>query len=444
MKTLIAAVFGMAALGASASATISDVIVRQQWPWNGKVNIDYVLSDPEEGEHDITVVMSNGLHVVTNEYGSLSGDIFGVKPGARRIVWDPSHNGATYSEKVMPNFSVTLSTPDDNSRKFMILDLSGEYAADAPIPVSFASAPPEGGWNTDEYKTTKMVLRRIPAGTFIMGSPEGELGHSIHEDFHPVTFTKDFYVALFMCSVHQFAQIYTGNASALNNKSIVHGSMINYACLRGTNSLETVSANFPNGTWPNCDSPSFFATLNARAVGSLPAELTGWKFDLLSSSQWEYACRAGTSSTFYNGATITNKTLDANASLLGIYKNSPTRSTGPTSNGAFLPNGFGLYDMCGSYGDLVKDTRAGGNGNHTWTLGQHQVDPLAYRPDNYRTIINRGGNWRFSEASSLRSAATAQVGGAYGSSVTASTYKGLFSSDSDCLSFRVALVYIGE
>ena len=445
MKTkLIAAIIGLASFASSASVTISDVIVRQQWPWNGKVNIDYVLTDPDDGEHDITVVMSNGTQVVTNEYGSLSGDLFGVKPGARRIVWNPMHNNPTYTESVLASFSVTLSTPNDSSRQYMILDLSGGYDPEAAIPISFASKPPSGGWNTDEYKTTKMVLRRIPAGTFIMGSPTNELGHSIHEDLHPVTFTKDFYVALFMCSTHQFAQIYTGNGSALNNMTIVHGSTINYARLRGTNSLETVSANFPNGTWPNCDSPSFFATLNARAIGSLPAELTGWKFDLLSSSQWEYACRAGTSSAFYNGATITNTTLDANASLLGIYKNSPNRSTAPATNGAFMPNGFGLYDMCGSYGDLVKDTKAGGSGKHTWTLGQHLVDPLAYKPDNYRGIIVRGGSWRFYGASSLRSAAIGSGGSAYGSSVTATTYKGLFSTDTDCLSFRVALVYIGE
>ena len=83
MKTIIAAVFGMAALGASATTTITDVIVRQQWPWNGKVNIDYILHGEEGSQHDIAVTLRNGSIVITNEYGSLSGDLIGVKQGAQ-------------------------------------------------------------------------------------------------------------------------------------------------------------------------------------------------------------------------------------------------------------------------------------------------------------------------------------------------------------------------
>lgn len=82
MKTkLIAAIVGMAAFASSASVTISDVIVRQQWPWNGKVNIDYILHGEEGSQHDIAVTLRNGSSVITNEYGSLSGDLIGVTPG---------------------------------------------------------------------------------------------------------------------------------------------------------------------------------------------------------------------------------------------------------------------------------------------------------------------------------------------------------------------------
>ena len=170
---LIAAIMGLAAFASSASVTISDVIVRQQWPWNGKVNIDYVLSDPSGGEHDINVVLRNADQVITNEYGSLTGDLFGVKSGAHRIVWDPQFNSPAYADKVMADFSVTLST-DDDAAAYMVIDLSGGAGA-AQFPVTFTNRPPADGWNQDVYKRTKLVLRRIPATTFRTGMTAAEI-----------------------------------------------------------------------------------------------------------------------------------------------------------------------------------------------------------------------------------------------------------------------------
>ena len=430
MKTkLIAAIMGLAAFAASASVTISDVIVRQQWPWNGKVNIDYVLTDPEDGEHDITVVMSNGTQVVTNEYGSLSGDLFGVKPGARRIVWDPMHNNPTYTEKVLASFSITLSTPDDSSRQYMILDLSGGYDPEAPIPVSFAAKPPASGWNTDEYKTTKMVLRRIPAGSFMMGSPTNELGRAKYgEELHPVTLTKDFYVSLFMCSVKQFVQIYGFSPNSMDGSGVPDGdktdvstaTYLSYALLRGTNSTE-------EAIWPNCESPSFFATLNARAAR--PAGFESWSFDLLTSSQWEYACRAGTSTALYSGVNITNETYDANAWLLGKISGVAPGGGVYTTSGSFQSNNFGLYDMVGTRFDLVRDLMPGARNAQYWTPGVHLTDPSRRHPDNYAKHIGRGGYWN-SPAKDVRSAACAGVGAA--------------TALSNGNGFRVALVYLGN
>ena len=57
---------------------------------------------------------------------------------------------------------------------YMIVDLSGGTNA-VTYPISYMTNVPVGGW-TEEYKTTKMVLRLIEPGTFIMGSPEDELG----------------------------------------------------------------------------------------------------------------------------------------------------------------------------------------------------------------------------------------------------------------------------
>ena len=56
----------------------------------------------------------------------------------------------------------------------MVVDMGGERQAQA-WPVGYLSEVPAGGWS-GKFKTTKLMLRRIPAGRFRMGSPGSELG----------------------------------------------------------------------------------------------------------------------------------------------------------------------------------------------------------------------------------------------------------------------------
>ena len=380
MKTLIAAVFGIAALGASATTTITDVIVRQQWPWNGKVNIDYVLTDPEDGEHDITVVMSNGTQVVTNEYGSLSGDLFGVKPGARRIVWNPMHNNPTYAEKVLASFSVTLSTSDDSSGQYMVLDLSG--GAGESIPVEFVSAPPAGGWNQDIYKTTKLVLRRIPAGTFRMGSPEGELGRNANrETQHTVLFTNDFYIGMFEMTHAQYSNIVH---TAVEYSAGTSGSTypVNFVTLDGLR-----GSNADSSVYPAFQADSFIGRLNSKF--SFTGDYADYTFDLPTLSQWEYACRAGTAGAWNDGTTITNTTTDAQLGGLAWYRGNTYLS--PYAVGGKKPNAFGLYDMHGNVAEICIDRVP----NSVWWSDATLVEPIHAYVASPWGVVNKGGGADF-------------------------------------------------
>jgi formylglycine-generating enzyme required for sulfatase activity len=85
----------------------------------------------------------------------------------------------------------------------LVVDVSGGAMAKS-YPVSDLAAVPERGW-TDEYKTTKIVLRRIPAGTFMMGSPTNELGRQTGEVemLHEVTLTKGFFIGVFEVTQRQ-------------------------------------------------------------------------------------------------------------------------------------------------------------------------------------------------------------------------------------------------
>ena len=383
---LIAAIMGLAAFASSASVTISDVIVRQQWPWNGKVNIDYVLIGEEGSQHDITVTLRNGSSVITNEYGSLSGDLIGVTPGARRIVWDPSYNSPTYEEALMVNFSAALSTADDDNT-YMIVDLSGGSSA-SEYPVSFMSAPPAGGW-TNEYKTDKLVLRRIPAGTGTLGAPTDEIGYNANYQLQrKVTFTNDYYIAIFETTQKQFQNVMGYNATLWASQDDKPVGYVNYQFLRGTNSFFKASDR-ADGTWPNHEATSFFGVLNSKVAAALSAAGLGdYEMELPTVSQWEYACRAGTTGAWNNGMTITNALSDANADLLAWYQKTTTGSIYqlPEVVGRLTANAYGLYDMHGNIGEWTRDRIS----FPAWD-GSDQIEPLKY--DSAANALVCGG-WR--------------------------------------------------
>ena len=408
---LIAAIMGLAAFASSASVTISDVIVRQQWPWNGKVNIDYVLSDPDDGVHDITVEMRNAGQVVTNEYGSLSGDLIGVKQGARRIVWDPFCNGATYSDKVMASFSVTLSTSDD-AATYMVVELSGGASA-TEYPVTFTNMPPEGGWNQTIYKTDKLVLRRIPAGTGILGAPTDEIGYDARYQLQrKVTFTNDYYIAIFETTQKQFQNVMGYNASLWAPQDDKPVGYVNYQFLRGTNSFVKASDQ-AGGTWPDHEATSFFGVLNSKlSADALSAAGFGdYEMELPTVSQWEYACRAGTTGAWNNGTTITNELTDANAGLLSwYYKQANYLYALPEVVGQKLPNAYGLYDMHGNIGEWTRDRALNITTTSAWD-GSDQIEPLKYewRSNAYGYAFVCGGWYQQSTgAASVRSSSAAQ------------------------------------
>ena len=73
----------------------------------------------------------------------------------------------------------------------MVIDLSAGPSA-SYYPVTYLETAPEGGW-TLEYKTTKLVMRMISAGSFTMGSPESEWAHRDCETLHNVQITSNFY-----------------------------------------------------------------------------------------------------------------------------------------------------------------------------------------------------------------------------------------------------------
>jgi len=168
----------------------------------------------------------------------------------------------------------------------------------------------------------KLEMVEIPAGTFYMGSPENEEGRYDNESpQHQVT-VPSFFIGKYPLTQAQYQAI-MGN---------------NPARFKGANRpVERVS-------WD--DGVAFCQKLSQK---------TGKNYKLPSEAQWEYACRAGTTTPFYFGESITPDLVncDGNYAYAAAPKGEYREQT--TDVGTFPPNAFGLYDMHGNVWEWCED-----------------------------------------------------------------------------------------
>jgi len=270
---------------------------------------------------------------------------------------------------------------------YLVVDLSRGAQADT-YPVTFLADVPKGGW-TDEYKTDKLVLRKIEPGTFTMGSPKNEVGRRGNETQHEVTVTKAFYMGVFEVTQRQWERVMGDWPSHFNNVKCRDErpvEKVSYSDIRGVNA---------GAGWPatnSVDEASFMGRLRAR---------TGQAFDLPTEAQWEYACRAGTATTLNSGKNLTSAESCLNQCEVARCKansrdgamNGDTQ-TGTAKAGSYLPNAWGLYDLHGNVEELCLDWC----GNYTGP----DSDPKGVASGSHR--VGRGGSWFGGVTTGCRSA----------------------------------------
>ena len=209
----------------------------------------------------------------------------------------------------------------------------------------------------------------VEPGTFTMGSPTGETGRSSNETEHNVTLTKGFYLGKYEVTQAQYEAVMTGNG----------------------NGLSATPSNWPNNpnrpvekvSWD--DAQIFLARLNSaeQTAGRLPV---GWSYVLPTESQWEYACRAGTTTAYSWGATIVGSNANWN------YGADPNQTV---NIGQFSANPWGFFDMHGNVYEWTAD-RYG-----TYPIGNPVIDPPGASSGSDRVL--RGGSWH-NDGAILRSA----------------------------------------
>jgi formylglycine-generating enzyme required for sulfatase activity len=212
-----------------------------------------------------------------------------------------------------------------------------------------------------------------PPGTFTMGSPTTEAGRGGDETQHQVTLSHGFYLGKHEVTQAQYQTIMNGNPSGLNADP---------SQFKGSNRpVEKISWN---------DAQIFLSQLNSieQTAGRLP---TGWKYVLPTEAQWEYACRAGTTTAYSWGNDINssraNYNWDGGSNDGNDFKQ--TRDVGQ-----YAANPWGFFDMHGNVWEWVSDWKA----NYP---GGAQTNPEGPASGSIRVI--RGGSWG-SGGTGLRSA----------------------------------------
>lgn len=316
MKKMIGALCCvLLSLSLFADIKVSDVKVFSGYPWH-EVAIGYTITGTADETFGLQISATD--NVSGNSYECKTLDGVSLTEGNHIVKWNASADGAKFKS------SSVVFTVKVGKLQYCVVDLSGGTMATS-YPVTELIDVPCGGW-TDEYKTTKLVLRRIEAGSFIMGDDQAN-------EVHRVTLTCPFYMGVFEVTQKQWSLVMgtvPWSSTRYGKGEDYPAHYISYDMIRG---------NVKGALWPissEVDLDSFMGKLQLK---------TGLVFDLPTAAQWEYACRAGSTTTYYWGNVIHGD--------FAWYSSNSNGKAHPV--GTKTPNAWGLYDMSGNMWERCRD-----------------------------------------------------------------------------------------
>ena len=252
---------------------------------------------------------------------------------------------AAIQKIVTPEVSVTIPKP--------------EPVQGPGTPSDFTRKP--GERMTLTIKGVEYAFRWCPPGTFTMGSPPSEDGRNDNETQHQVTLSRGFWMLETEVTQAMWESVTGSNPSEFKGDKLP---------------VERVS-------WDDCQ--EYITTLNALLAGT-PGAPSGYRFSLPTEAQWEYACRAGTTTPFHFGSVLNGDKANCcgdfpyGTSTKGQY----LRKTSEV--GSYPANAWGLFDMHGNVFEWCLD----------W-YGDYPsgsvTDPTGVSSGSSRVL--RGGGWSY-------------------------------------------------
>lgn len=404
-KTFLFAGVALIAGVVSADATISDVVVRQRWPWGREVDVYFTLAGATEPVSVEPTFTARGGENIPLVGGALSGARFYLSDGRHHLVWNPAAAG--YGGRTL-FADVDVSLAIARNPLYMIVDLDALETATNQVEYVYADDIRAGRWGAWEendtwgvpiwtgvtngltYKQGKIALRYIPpttsaewmamkgTNTFMLGAPDGTpnadspTNASLNavcavarcQPQGEVTLTRGYWIGVFEVTQRQWTKL--GFWNTANNKND-----------DGTQPMENCEwpdvrgRNHEMAHWPrdgfNVVSNSYLARLRAR---------TGLLFDVPTEAQWEYAARAGV-----DGLCDGDRTA--------VARFAQRAETATAVVGSYRPNAWGLYDTLGNVREV---TRSAWDSTGYKEAADFGVDPKGQLlNDPYR--VSRGGGW---------------------------------------------------
>ena len=381
IPVLALAAFGAASLHA---AVVERVIVRQQWPWERAIKVEYRLSGVTE-KTDVSVSLSVAGEPVSMADNALDGSLFAIpSDGIYSFTIDPKKTSLSqiaHTSELRVELAVAPSSPSVSMFPlYRIYDLeSGECeevtageiasglrgawryadpgAAHLPSSAAITNIIWTGFNSDDTYKTKKLVMRYLPGKTATV--------NLLNRKDRPGVIGNDYYAGVYEVTQRQWEMVAGSPAAGCEWVGDVKPvNMVTYDSIRGADATNFWSAAV-GGNAPHPD--SFLGKLR---------HLTGAAFDLPTHAMNEYATQANSlwrfcsdgrkeseclksgwndNSTFA-ATTITNMTADPN--FPGTYYGNAGKN-GPAEVGSFACNMVGLYDTLGNVREWCVDWQNG-------------------------------------------------------------------------------------
>ena len=423
--------------GVAECATIERTLVRQMWPWNGEIRVEYRISGVTDPV-DVQVGLSGNGQAIDVPTSAISGDVFSVMgDGIYAITLASPTNWVPQAVK---DLSVTLTPVASSTTEanviYRVYDLVSGACEDITVgsilngsrgawhwadPSGACLRPGEAndaaglnlvwtGFNSDiAYKTTKLVMRYLPA--------KDQTVNLLNRSDRTGTVPVSCYIGVYEITQKQWELVMGSAAECSWPGDAMPVNTVSYNAIRGAG-----EANYWNdysinaGANPPAEG-SFLGLLRAKTKADfdLPTRAM-WEYASQVNSLWRFASNGKDESACVKAGWNDNSPFDhipisaaaTDANFPGTYAGNAGSKKGPAVVGSYNPNMIGLYDTLGNVVEWCVDWHDGNvnQTNYTDCKGAANVDPEDCTKVWKTNADDKTGYKRFRAGSSYETALT--------------------------------------